>query len=77
MAFRDSVKVVTIGIAVGLLAAGAASRLIARTLYGINANDPVTMAAATLLICVVTGAAAMLPARRAAHLDPMVALRHE
>jgi predicted permease len=77
MTFRDALKVVTIGVAVGLLAAWGASRLIASTLYGIEAHDPATTAAAALLIFIVTGAAALVPARRAARLDPMVALRHE
>jgi len=77
MMLRDSLKVVTIGIAVGLMAAWAASRLIASMLYGINAHDPAITGAAAFLILVVAGAAALLPARRAARFDPMVALRHE
>jgi predicted permease len=77
MTFRASLKVVTIGVAAGLLAAWVASSLIASTLYGINAHDPATTAGAALLIFLVAGAAALLPARRAARLDPMVALRHE
>lgn len=77
MTLGDSLKVVTVGIVLGTVAAWAASRLIASTLYGINPHDPTITAAAAFLILVVAGAAALIPARRAARLDPMVALRHE
>jgi predicted permease len=77
MTFRDALKVVTIGIALGLPAAWVASRLISSMLYGLTARDPATTVSAVFLILLVAGLAAFLPARRAARLDPLVALRHE
>jgi predicted permease len=77
MTLRDSLKLVAIGVALGLMAAWAASQLIASALYGLSAHDPAITAAAAFLILVVASAAALLPARRAARLDPMVALRRE
>jgi predicted permease len=77
MTLRDSLKVVAIGVALGLMAAWAASRLIASALYGLSAHDPAITAVAAFSILVVTGAAALLPARNAARLDPMVALKRE
>jgi putative ABC transport system permease protein len=46
-------------------------------LYGISANDPVTLASAIGLLLIVATTACWVPARRAMRLDPMVALRHE
>jgi ABC-type lipoprotein release transport system permease subunit len=46
-------------------------------LFGLDPLDPTTLTLAILGLLLVAGAAAYLPARRAAHLDPMVALRHE
>ena len=77
MTLRDSLKAVTVGVVLGIVAAWVASRLIASTLYGINPHDPAITTAAAFLILVVASATALIPARRAARLDPMVALRHE
>jgi putative ABC transport system permease protein len=46
-------------------------------LFGISSSDPLTLCLATLMIVVVATASALLPARRAAKVDPMVALRYE
>ena len=53
------------------------SHLVASMLFGINPNDPVALAVAVLALCGVSMAAAYIPARRAATVDPMVALRDE
>jgi len=66
-----------LGIAIGLLAAWAATRLTRSLLYGLTPTDPVAFTAATLLLMAVAILAGYLPARRAARLDPMVALRRE
>jgi putative ABC transport system permease protein len=66
-----------LGLAVGVLAAVGVTRLLTQSLYGIRPSDPLTYVAIAALMCVVTFAASYLPARRAARVDPMVALRNE
>ena len=65
------------GIVIGLAAAFAATRLIARFLYGVQATDPATFAAVSLLLIAVALLASYMPARRAMHIDPMKAIRLE
>jgi putative ABC transport system permease protein len=65
------------GAATGLILAYASTRLLARFLYGVKPQDASTMAAVTLLLLVSGFVAAYLPARKAAHVDPMLALRGE
>jgi putative ABC transport system permease protein len=61
----------------GLGIAWGATRFIASQLYGLEPRDPSTMVAAAGLIVAVSIIATLLPARRAARVDPMTALRHE
>ena len=70
-------RLVGLGVALGLGAGLALSRLVARFLYGIPAIDPASYGAAALLLGAAGVLAAYLPARRAAAVDPMVALRQE
>jgi predicted permease len=77
MIMGESMLLVLIGSAVGLAAALATTRLVAGMLYELTPNDPLTIALATLLLLVVAALAGWLPARRAARVDPMVALRQE
>jgi putative ABC transport system permease protein len=77
MVLRQSLTVVLIGLVLGLLAAFAATRLLASLLYGVGANDVLTYATVVLLLSVAALLASYIPARRAMKVDPMVALRYE
>jgi len=68
---------VALGVAVGIPAALACGRLVANQLYGLESNDSMTIAGAASLLLVVALVASFLPARRAALLDPLAALREE
>ena len=65
------------GIAVGVPAALAASRLVSGMLFGVSANDPATIALSAAILLGVSIFAGYLPARRAVRIDPMIALRSE
>ncbi|HEY6328319.1 MAG TPA: FtsX-like permease family protein, partial [Blastocatellia bacterium] len=76
MILGQGMAVVGIGIAIGLTMAFVFAKLIALLLFGVGAGDPVTFGATALVLAVVAFAANYLPARRAAKLDPVVALRN-
>jgi predicted permease len=77
MVLRESMVMVVIGVVIGVAASIAAGRLIATVLFGLSATDAWTMAGAIGLMVIVSLAAGYLPARRAARVDPMTALRYE
>jgi ABC-type antimicrobial peptide transport system permease subunit len=74
---REGLGVTIIGVAIGLAAALGLSRIMANYVYGIKATDPLTYAAATLVLVLAALAACYVPARRAASVNPMQALRNE
>jgi len=65
------------GIGLGLAGALALTRLMSGLLYGVSAADPITFGAVSLLLAAVALVAQLIPASRAARVDPIVALRHE
>src|SRR5258708_10856439 len=77
MVLRESLLLVLAGISIRRPMAPAASRLISGLLFGVSATDPATISMASMLMMAVAAIAALLPARRAAKVDPMMALRYE
>ena len=77
LVLRETMLLVVIGVIIGLCAALATTRLITNLLYGLTPNDPMTIGLAGLLLLAVAALAGYLPARRAARVDPVIALRCE
>ena len=71
----QSLRIVLAGLAVGLVASAALTRLLAKFLYGVTATDPATFLAVSALLVAVAFLAGYFPARRAAGVDPLTALR--
>jgi len=77
MVIRQGLTLALVGAMVGLAAAGALSRLMSNLVFGVKTIDPVTYAATAGILILVAVFACYIPARRAARVDPMVALRCE
>ena len=73
--FRRGLLPVGFGLVLGTLAVPATTGLLSALLYGVAPGDPLTLAAAVILLLVTAGLASWVPALRAARADPMIALR--
>ena len=77
LVIAQGMKLALAGMAIGILAALALTRIIRSLLYGVTPTDPATFALVSLLLLAIALLACWLPARRAARVDPMEALRYE
>jgi ABC-type antimicrobial peptide transport system permease subunit len=77
MVLGEVAILIGIGLAIGVGATLATTRLIATFLYGLQPDDPWTVGLAAAILATVASIAGYLPARRASRLDPMAALREE
>ena len=77
LVMREVALLVFVGAVIGLTASLATMRLVSNLLFDLTPNDPLTIVCATLLLLIVAALAGYLPARRAARVDPLIALRWE
>src|SRR5207302_11076895 len=77
MVLRQGLTLVAFGAVIGAVAALGAVRVIASELYGVKSSDPWTFSGGAALILIIGCLACWIPARRAMHVDPIVALRYE
>ena len=77
LVLRHGLVLTTVGVALGMAGALAATRLLERLLLGVSPTDPLTFASVAVTLLLVAALACALPARRATRIDPAVALRYE
>jgi macrolide transport system ATP-binding/permease protein len=76
LVLRETLRPVGVGVLVGVLAAGASSQLLERSLFGISPFDPIAFVASAIFMLTVATMATVLPTRNALKVDPVTALRH-
>src|SRR5439155_11438369 len=77
MVLRMGLRLLSVGVAVGLAASFGVTRVIAHQLWGVSPRDPMTLSAVVTVVAIAGVAACYFPARRATRVDPLVALRYE
>ena len=74
---REAMSMTFLGLILGLVVVGVAAKAAATMLFGVSPHDAITMVAATAFVVVAASLAGLMPALRAARVDPLVALRNE
>jgi ABC-type antimicrobial peptide transport system permease subunit len=77
MVLSEGLRLISTGMLIGVLASFGLTRFLASQLQGVSVTDPLTYCGVLLLFLAVGLVACLLPARRASHCDPLVALRYE
>jgi len=77
MILLQTIKLTTLGVAIGLVGAFVAARFLTSLVFGVGTHDPITFLGVAILLILVALVAAYVPAQRAMRVDPMVALRYE
>jgi ABC-type antimicrobial peptide transport system permease subunit len=75
MVLSEGLRLVVVGLVLGIAGAMVLTRLMTGLLFRVEATDPPTFAAMALVLVIIAAAACLAPARRASSVDPMVALR--
>jgi macrolide transport system ATP-binding/permease protein len=77
MVLRDALVLIAVGLAIGIPAELAVAQFMANQLYGVKSHDPLVLGGAVVLLAACAMIAGLIPARRAASIEPMQALRAE
>ena len=77
MILRSVMLTVAVGLVIGIVLAVGAAQGMTSILYDVSPADPTTLALVTVVLALVAAVAALVPARRASHVDPLVVLRYQ